>query len=795
MSKFRLFLLLTVCAFVSVSMEMRAEQVGEAQARSIAARFMAQKNLGTVAAAAPKKLRGKVTELPALYVFNAEKDRGFVIVSGDDRTEQILGYCDKGRFDPDNVPENMQAWLDQYVEEIAMLDAGIIKLDEVATTDGVPKASSVIAPLMKSQWDQTAPFNFQCPQDDGTYCYSGCTATALAQIMYYHKWPTSTSKTIPGYTQTGESYSMNGTTYNALPTTTFDWNAMKDYYEITETSTTSAANAAVAKLVHYCGKAMQMKYGTGSSGATPYAEVLVDYFRYSPKARKLYRFDYSYYQWQNTILAELRAHRPVLYVGMKHSGGHTFVCDGYDGNGFFHFNWGWRGMNDGYFVLSALNPKSGGAGSIDGNNGYMMHQYILIGLEPNTVSTSEKNSTTQGYSMRTESTTYTRSSSSDPFVINVSSSHYNESLVTRTYNLGYGVYKSNGFDLYQTYSNQATNVTLESKKTYSYTRTLNFGKNFSNGTYYLRALSCETGSSAQYSCYYSGHNFFKAVVNGNTLTLTPVNIGSGTTEGVTVSLTSSSSMRRVNRPLEIKVKVTNNNFFDYVPVYLFVNDKAMGANSISLSQGQSGYVTISYTPTTAGTNSLKFTADANGNNVYCTGSVYVENGAAADLTMSYSLPGSNSSYQVPGILTFNVGVKNNNTAAYNDYIVAGLYKRHGTTNKYSLISTVSNVVNIPGSTTKNVQFNFADLEPAKYFAVFYYYNVNEKVEAKRTVAVEVMMKGDVNADGTVTAADITALYDFLLNGTMSNLKLGDQNGDGDITAADVTAVYDVMLGN
>ena len=801
MRKISFLSIFVVFAFVSVSMEMHADQVSEASARSVAAQFMRERGMGAIAATQPAKTMRRAANVPhteaAYYVFNSEKDQGFVIVSGDDRTEQVLGYCDKGSFDPDNVPENMQAWLDQYVEEIAMLDEGIIKPDEAVTSETFNniKAGNFVAPLLKSQWDQGAPFNFQCPMDGDTYCYSGCTATAIAQVMYYYKWPTSTSKTIPGYTQTGESYSMNGTTYNALPTTTFDWNAMNDYYEITETSTTSAANAAVAKLMHYCGHAMQMKYGTGSSGATPYGEILVDYFRYSPKVRKLFRYDYSFSQWQNTILDELQARRPVIYVGMKHSGGHTFVCDGYDGNGYFHFNWGWRGMNDGYFLLTSLNPKSGGVGSIDGNNGYMMLQYILAGVEPNMVSTDEKNSTTQSYNMRTESTTYTRSSSSDPFVINVTSSHYNESLVTRTYNLGYGVYYANGYDLFQTYSNQATNITIESKNTYTFTRTLNFAKNFSNGTYYLRAIGGETGSNTRYPCYYSGHNFFKAVVNGNTLTLTPVNAGSGNTDGVNASINSYSDIKRVNRPLEVKVKVTNNNFFDFVPVYLFVNDRAMGANSISLSQGQSGYVTISYTPTTAGNNSIKLTADANGNHIYCTGSVYVENGAAANLTMSYSLPGSNSSYQVPGVLTFNVGVKNNNTASYNDYIVAGLYKRHGSSNKYSLISTVSKLVSIPGSTTENVEFKFTDLDPDKYFAIFYYFNVNEKVEAKRTVAIEVMMKGDVNADGTVTAADVTALYDYLLNSITTNLKLGDQNDDGNITAADITAVYDVLLGS
>lgn len=249
--------------------------------------------------------------------------------------------------------------------------------------------------------------------------------------------------------------------------------------------------------------------------------------------------------------------------------------------------------------------------------------------------------------------------------------------------------------------------------------------------------------------------------------------------------------------MEVKVKIVNNSSFcDYVPVYLFANGNLVGGNSTNITQGSTEYITICYTPTTAGDNTLKLTADASGNNVYCTGSVYVEDGAPADLTMTYSLPGANSSYQVVGDeLSIKTNIKNNKTTAYNDYISVNFYKKQGASNKYSLQNTVTKIVNVPGSSTKNETFSFSDLAPGKYFAIFYYYNVNNKVEAFRTVAIELIMKGDVNGDGVITATDVTALYEYLLNGSTTNLKFGDQNGDGLITSSDVTAIYKILLGN
>ena len=200
---------------------------------------------------------------------------------------------------------------------------------------------------------------------------------------------------------------------------------MKNYYYDNETDLTLAPIGEVSKLMRYCGQSVKMDYSPNGSSASALSEVFVDYFRYSPGARKLFRFDYSYSQWESCILYELRANRPVMYGGKKHSGGHAFVCDGYDGNGYYHFNWGWRGNGDGYFSLTSLNPNASGIGSAIGNDGYIIGNEIIIGLEPNTISTNERNSVVQAKDIVANSTTYTRTSSSAPFVITIGCGYYN----------------------------------------------------------------------------------------------------------------------------------------------------------------------------------------------------------------------------------------------------------------------------------------------------------------------------------------------------------------------------------
>ena len=123
-------------------------------------------------------------------------------------------------------------------------------------------------------------------------------------------------------------------------------------------SYTDEQAAAVAYLMKACGYSCDMAYTPNSSGALSInaAKALFENFKYNPNLQYLNRDYLSATEWENIIYAELAAKRPVLYGGRSSSVGHEFVCDGYDGNGYFHFNWGWGGMSDGYFLLDALNP-------------------------------------------------------------------------------------------------------------------------------------------------------------------------------------------------------------------------------------------------------------------------------------------------------------------------------------------------------------------------------------------------------------------------------------------------------
>ena len=775
-----------------------AEPIGENAARAIAEQFMAKKKLGTISTAPPKKLRGATTSTPAIYVFNTEKTGcGWVIVSGDDRTQQVLGYNDCGSYDESNVPHNMQWWLNQYMEEITSLDESenndlpVLGSFESNNYNDPPKVDA-LSPLIQTKWNQGYPYNFQCPMIGSISCVTGCVATAMAQVMYYHQWPQTTSKTIPSY------YWQNGrTTLEPLDTTSFDWSAMKKTYNSDDTSPTDSANAAVARLMRYCGQAVRINYGkisTGGSGGNHYCEVWPEYFRYSTKARKLFRSDYSFSQWTSFILSELQVNRPVIYTGLEYNTGHSFICDGYDGNGYFHFNWGWSGNKDGYFLLTSLKPNATSTGGTMSTNGYVMRQEILIGLEPDTISTAEKNSVTACSRVYVGSETYTRNSSSDPFVIEVTASFENKSPLLKSYDLGWGVYNADGHTLLQLSSPTVNGQPIFAFGATTITKTLNFGKDYPNGLYYLRPVSRQSGSASWLPCHHSGVAYVCAHINGNNLTLLPRNAGK--TNGVTASIESCGTVRKVNRPLEVNVGVVNTTFTDNIPFYLFENSTLVGANSLNLGKDCDGTLVINYTPSTPGTKTLKITADKDGANVYCTGSVTINPMSAGNISMSYSLLGSDASNNDTVLvgsssLPFTVSIQNHSTDVYNDFIVARLYKRSNEDNV--LVSTIANPFNITGGSSAVGNFAFNNLEPGDYVAKFYYYNYDTLIQALDTDTYHVVIKGDVNGDGVVSSVDVTALYNYLLNNDSSSIAGGDVDGDGIITSVDITIIYNILL--
>ncbi len=325
-------------------------------------------------------LRLTTKQVSGLYVFNI-MDGGFVIVSNDDRTTPILGFSDSGNIDPDHMPSNMKAWLQGYADEIAWIKKNNIsgKTSARASQRVGNHETTNIAPLIKTTWAQSAPYNNYCPEYPGYgISATGCVATAMAQVMNFHQWPTAATAVIPSYT----SESM-GKVLPALESTTFDWTNMLDSYSDSYTSTQATA---VAKLMQYCGWSLEMNYGPESGAMTfMVANALKNYFDYSSATTQyVSRSFFSYANWTDMIYHELEQGRPVVYGGSSVDNGHCFVCDGYkyeEETDLFHINWGWNGLSDGYFVLSVLNPDEQGIGGSASNSAYNYGQDAVIGIQ------------------------------------------------------------------------------------------------------------------------------------------------------------------------------------------------------------------------------------------------------------------------------------------------------------------------------------------------------------------------------------------------------------------------------
>ena len=321
------------------------------------------------------------------YVFNYDGG-GYVIVSGDDRAEEILGYG-SGYMDVDNLPENVAWWLGQYKQQMEWLIANPDAQVETTTQFmSTMRTATTVPMLMSSTWDQEEPYYNQCPKYNGEYCMTGCVATAMAQVMYYWKYPTSSSS-ISGY---GGGY-WGGMSVPALPATTFNYNLMLlsychwdwDNSVLVQDTYTDEQAQEVAKLGRYCGQAVEMNYSPDGSGAyTSDQLAAMKQFGYSQSAQYVqksgwYSSSYTTAQWEAMIRTELDAGRPILYAANDPSaGGHAFICDGYNSDNKYHFNFGWYGTCDGWYVSTALNMIHRDGEELHFNTGHEM----LTGVEP-----------------------------------------------------------------------------------------------------------------------------------------------------------------------------------------------------------------------------------------------------------------------------------------------------------------------------------------------------------------------------------------------------------------------------
>ena len=661
-----------------------AQEVSVSEAYQKAQAFMIEK--GKQVSSMPRKAPGAHgQEAAAFYVFNATDNEGFVLVSGDSRLGDILGYCDRGSYDEGQMPDNMRAWLQGYTDQIKALRQGKAEVPKKV------QAHAAIRPLLTSKWDQGVAdangdaYNRQCPTVWGAHCVTGCVATAMAQIMRYHKWPVASTAMIP-------SYKSNETvgTLSALAPRQFDWDNMLDQYQGDENTTLMDA---VAWLMRYCGQAVEMDYGTSASGAysEDVAKALRTYFDYDTNTRHVVRADFMAEGWDNLIYGELQSRRPVLYCGASTGGGHAFVCDGCDNQGFYHINWGWDGYYDGYFKLTLLNPNGGGTGGGGTEDGYTIDQDAIVGIQKPTGNNDDERM------LNLYDLTYSGST--------IEATYWNRTGMTGTFQYGL-VYQavSVGGNTYN-FSYETDIVEPLEAPTYSLdVNTLNLA----DGTYRFYPYSCLDGASWN-RLQGDGGIFIEVVMqNGQIQSMTyhpQANL-----QVVSVDCVGNKIVRS---PQEVKIKMKNTGEEFNDVFYLFASKTNSKGNPVSMTcmaieAGATEETSLYFTPSSTGTWKLWVGLNETGSGAMGPYTVEIANTPSGTSNLSLANYTVNTSDGVD----IHVSVKNNASQGYYRSVACAIFSEESST---SIKLYQSGNLNLAAGETVDLVYHFEGLTPGKQY--------------------------------------------------------------------------------
>ena len=710
---------LLLLAFLTLSagwLPSQAASVSLTQARSTAASFLAGRQTATARGRAVSRLELKLvsSEGTGYYTFNASDGAGFVIVSGDDRLPAVLGYADEGSLPSDEqMPANLKAWLQGYSDQLAWLDSH-------RQEGGTPLAASAtegwkaIAPLLTTTWDQSAPYNLRCPlytvKNPGTgesvtgHSATGCVATAMAQLMYYHRWPAQTTRKIEGYTT--EYYKLEVSGWDAG--ITLEWDKMTPAYD---NNSSAASQDAVATLLSCCGAAVGMEYGP-SSGANDgqAARALRRYFGYDEGLRFMYRNDYSTDEWEKTVYNELASSRPVFYGGQSTGGGHAFVCDGYDQDGYFHINWGWGGHYNGYFLLSLVNPTAGGTGSSTTMDGYTIDQDMIIGLQPPTGDTVEPES------LRLSATSLAVTSSPEinrlTGLLGFSLGVANNLTDNYDFDVAVGLFDATGQQVGTVWQGAVGTIKaghfmkLESMTEYGAFSSL------ADGVYQLKLLSRPMGSSGDWlECLASEQHYLSAVVSGNQvvigspakqLTLTAIRLeGSGLT----------SDIQTIVATIKNESEVA---FRDVI--YTYIDDELVMVG-VDIEAGATEDVYITFRPSTVGQKTVRLYADEHQVQKIGEGVIGIEKKPevvytdGVDLEVTFGITGLHTvggeKYITGNKLQANVVATNQTDENYKGYAILFLYTWQDTGDGFTgLASGVGQPITLDAHSSTELTFEY-----------------------------------------------------------------------------------------
>ncbi len=647
-----------------------AAPVGKQQAQTIARNFLTERGVSVSQLNPTSTGMNKAREDGSrpYYVFNNGQNGGFVIVSGDDRAPLVLGYSDKGSFGETDIPENLSSWLDSYADQIETLSQDVQAVPR-ARRANTQLARISISPLVMTHWNQYAPYFNLVPKLNGQQCITGCVAVAFAQVMKYYEWPKEATTSVPGY-----YWKTGGTTLSDLPSITFDWdNMLYDYqgggwYDAGCTDG-ETYQTAVAQLLEYCGYACKADYYTGYTSAYPsyIPTALKNYFGYEGNITEVYRSQYSTSDWEDLIYNELYNGRPIVYSGDNVESGHSFVCDGYGEDDYFHINWGWGGMSDGYYLLSILEPGMQGAGG--SNAGYSDAQSAIIGIQPGTPSDE-----TTGPCLRLRSFSLSDGSYISYGPEYFSTSYSVAAVQNGNQQLNAQLLNENGEVVYE---GSPVNYTINVGWYTSGSASFFQGLDIADGTYEVR-LVCRLASDGTENEWLPCQNSDKyqnmVTFSGNTVTYS----NETASPVVTCSSFTTASTIYVNNKTNGVAHLSNEGNYSFQDrIYLWVNNELATYNLAFMDEGESADVNFPFTPTATGSLPVKITTDSSGEDVIYEGTITV---SAIDANAAYKLEmtawsidnlDTDNGIICGGTVSGTITVKNTGNISYSGYISIG----------------------------------------------------------------------------------------------------------------------------
>ena len=647
------------------------------------------------------------------YAFNVGGDRGFVVVAGDDAVTPILCYSDHGTFNEQEMAPAAKAMLESYARQIELIRQDP-SLSVAASTN-----YAAIEPMVESRWNQDAPYNYMCPLISGEpgRSVTGCVATAMAQIMYYHKWPVAQTGSIPGYkTQSGEMIP------GANPVT-LDWDAMLPTYTGNELEDEPSARA-VAQLMVLCGKSVQMDYSYYASGAGDGAvlNALRSYFDYDAAAHLVSRSDYANADWEKMIYDELAARRPVYLSGMSASAsgdvGHAFVCDGYDGQGLYHINWGWGGMSDGFFRLSLLNPDDHGTGGNNGSGGYNMGESAIIGIQPDQGGVFQEDAWMEVEAFSCTEETVTRNSIFQGFTLPVNLSIWNHTSQTFSVNLGIAIYDTSG-QLVQVDNLGSSNV-LAPGYGLSGDSEMSIGKKLSDGTYILKLVHKVNGSEEWTLVKNADKYYLEMRVSGNTATI----VNHAPQTGIAVNSVAVQGNMSAGSKQALTYNITNTGETYTQDVSFIVNNDLQSTIGLNLDPNDTQDYVFSWTPERVGTYTVTL-ADANTGEALYSERYTVAEAKAYQLNFTYTVEGLEDDKIDGTTIQGTIHATNNGETDYTDYITCNL--GYISDEHINSIKESDSFVEIPAGKSVDIPFRFTDLDTSLTYALV----VNYVTEGKR----------------------------------------------------------------